>query len=225
LTLSDAVGYAVVTKEAAGGICGNNNVDVPPTRRVFRRSAFLNRVLAVAASGGLRDRFTDGFPTLLLQGYLLEPGRGSTSWPQDGHPSTFPTKPNSNGSTICLLERDVDGGAAVAGVAARVWSVNPLFTNVRLQSGSRVAAPRPSPLRGHTGRTMWTTTGRSTLPTAGTRPGQQGASVARCPRSPGGRGHGHAAGRDRQWIYDATNGRCPPSGPLCRRTGAALKGR
>jgi hypothetical protein len=238
-TLEDAVRYAVVTKgkllvAAAGYAWG-----IGPTRwypaAYSEVPEFLNRVLAVSASGVDVTASTDGQSVFIqecragLETYgtwlsVTAPGRKILS--------TFPTRPSYLGVyNYGTLNLDsAVASAHVAAVAARVWSVNPLFTSV--QVGERLtgggASPQPVWLADtgpvdvdgdgideieHCWDPAWATQGG----TAGrTLPSLARANVAM------GMQRGEIVDIE---IYDATDGNALPSGAVVQAfQGTALKG-
>jgi subtilisin family serine protease len=235
LTLSDAVGYAVVMKgKLLVAAAGNDNVDVPLYPAGYSVApAFLNRVLAVAASGVYVTGSTDGqsywFP------YCKAPYSNYGTWVNIAAPgtdivSTMPTKPNWNGIyNYGTMSGTSMAAPHVAAIAARVWSVNSLFTNVqiaeRLTGGGAFPQPRYMAPYGSYDvdddftldlANCWDPTWASQGGAAGrTLPSLTQADVAM----------GMQRGEISGWTYDATNGNALPSGTILQvYQGPALKG-
>jgi hypothetical protein len=235
-TLQDAVGYAVVTKgKLLVASAGNSNSSTPSYPAGYSVApAFLNRVLAVAASGANLTGSTSG------QTYLYQSCKASYSnygtWvnimaPGTSITSTMPTKPNWNWIyNYGTMSGTSMAAPHVAAIAARVWSVNPLLTNVqmaeRLTGGG--ATPQPRYLAGTHGPIDVDSDGTAELPycwdpawatqggTSGrTLPSLTQANVAM----------GMQRGEVYGWVYDATSGNALPSGAVVQVfLGTALKG-
>jgi thermitase len=234
-TLQDAVGYAVVTKGkllvASAGNNSSSTLSYPAGYSVA--PAFLNRVLAVAASGVDVTGSTNGYTYRLecratYSNYgtwvnIMAPGTSITS--------TMPTRPNWNGVyNYGTMSGTSMAAPHVAAMAARVWSVNPLFTNVQTAERLTGGGASPEPVyRAYTGSydvdndgtlelatcwdPAWATQGGAS---GRTLPSLAGANVAL------GMQRGELSG----WIYDGTNGNPLPSGTLVQAyQGTALKGK
>jgi subtilisin family serine protease len=235
-TLRDAVGYAVVTKgKLLVASAGNDNVDIPPYPAGYSVDpAFLNRVLAVAAEGVRLTISGSGSTTLLLN--CKAPYTNYGTWVNVMAPgteiiSTMPTRPNWNRIyNYGAMSGTSMAAPFVAGVTARVWSVNPLFTNVqiaeRLTGGGTSpqpvwVAPANGPLDidqdgtpeiGYCWDPAWATKGGTS--------GRTLPSLAQASAS-----FGMQRGETIAYIYDAANGNALPPGTVLQvYQGAALKG-
>ncbi len=247
-TLSDAVYNAVVTKgKLLVAAAGNDNISTRLYPAGYSDNpAFLNRVLAVAASGVYVTPSSGGEDVLV--GYCKADYSNYGTWVNIMAPgtdiiSTLPTKASWIGYYYGLYNYGVLSGTSmatphVAGVAARVWSVNPLFTNVqiarRLTEGGSWP-PDPTDVAPGPVYTVWT--GPVDVDDDGTNEIDGVTSFCWDPEFATGRpllpdmadadvAMGMQRGEISAWIYDATNGNALPPGTVVQAwQGAAMKGR
>jgi subtilisin family serine protease len=234
-TLQDAVGYAAVTKGKLLVVsAGNDNVDVPPYPAAYSVApAFLNRVLAVAASGASVTGSTDGYSYSLNWCKATYSNYGT--WvnimaPGTKIQSTMPTKPNwSRVYNYGTMSGTSMAAPHVAATAARVWSVNPLFTNVQIAERLTGGGASPQPYyQVYTGSydvdsdgtvelaNCWDPAWASHGGTSGrTLPSLAEANVAM----------GMQRGELAVYLYDAANGNALPTGTVVQAyLGTLLKG-
>jgi subtilisin family serine protease len=233
-TMYDAVRYAVVTKgKLLVAAAGNSNTDVRHYPAAYADDpVLLDRVISVAASGVYATGSTSG-SSYFVQGCKASYSNYGT-WvsvvgPGTNITSTMPTKANAsyvyNYGTMSGTSM---ASPHVAAVAARVWSLSPTTTNVRIGQRLTGVGATDYVYRANTNSVDVDSDGTADLalcwdPAWATQGGTAGRTLPSLAQA--NVAMGMQRGEISAWVYDATNGLTLPPGTVFQAwLGSTLKG-